>query len=138
MTFMDDLSSKIEIKHLYDKTSSLAILENFEVLSFIPKRVFFIRNSIVNDLRGGHAHKTCVQIFLVLNGEIEIKLDDGKNQNSIVLNSRSDAILIKPMIWAEQRYILTDSILCVIASEEYDEKEYIRNYAEFYNMGVKD
>ena len=135
---MDDLSSKIEIKHLYDKASRLAILENLESSNFIPRRIFFIRNSIANDLRGGHAHQTCVQILLVLNGEIEIKLDNGRNQNSIVLNSHSDAILIKPMIWAEQRYIQTDSILCVIASEGYDEKEYIRNYAEFSNMCAKD
>jgi|688.fasta_scaffold922531_1 hypothetical protein len=131
---MEKLYSIIPVKTIVDKNSTLNVLENWDIYGFAPRRIFFINNLSANSLRGGHAHKSCIQILLVIQGEIELYLDNGFDKINLILKPNTDAIKIMPYIWAEQRYIQPSSILCVIASESFNENEYIRDLAEFKKL----
>jgi|LauGreDrversion4_2_1035121.scaffolds.fasta_scaffold03949_8 dTDP-4-dehydrorhamnose 3,5-epimerase-like enzyme len=128
---MVNLFSHINLKYIFDNESNLTIMNNFDELSFIPKRLFFINNLSPFSVRGAHAHKTCSQLIFVLRGEVKIELDNFYIKSNIVLSPQSGAIQVPPMVWATQTYNEPDSMLCVLASEAFSEEEYIRNYSEF-------
>ena len=116
---------------LVDETSELVVYNNFEELPFLPKRFFYITNFPTNLTRGGHAHKSCEQILFVISGKILVKINDGKNTDEIILENSSEAIHIPKLVWSDQTYLESNSILGVMASEVYNEGEYIRNFDHF-------
>lgn len=98
---------------------------------FIMKRFYYIYDVPTKVKRGGHAHKQLKQLLFCPYGRIRIELDDGNEKKSEILDSPQKALLLQPGIWREMYWIKDNSVLCVAASEEYDEDDYIRNYEEF-------
>jgi dTDP-4-dehydrorhamnose 3,5-epimerase-like enzyme len=87
--------------------------------------------------RGRHAHKKCTQILSCVSGEIDLFVDDGVSQEILRLTTNSDAVLIPPGIWAEQRYLKDCSVLIVHCDQPYDEDDYLRDYEEFIDWRNK-
>ena len=99
---------------------------------FSIHRVYFTKNVPVGEVRGHHAHKTLEQILLCPHGEIQVTLDDGKRKpETVTLKDPEDAIYVGPGIWHTMKWLKPDSILLVLASQPYEESDYIRNYDEF-------
>ena len=110
---------------------SLSFLEAGEDAPFPIKRIYYIYDVPVGTKRGGHAHKQLRQLLFCPNGMIEIILTDGKMRATIMLDCPNKALLIGPGLWRDMVWRTDRAVLCVAASEHYDEADYIRNYEEF-------
>jgi dTDP-4-dehydrorhamnose 3,5-epimerase-like enzyme len=114
-----------------DKRGSLISLEENKNIPFDIKRVYYIFGTKPKVRRGFHAHKKLQQILIVISGSCKILLDNGKSKESILLNSPSKGLLIKEMIWREMYDFSPDCVLLVLASDFYNESDYIRKYEDF-------
>lgn len=102
-----------------------------EDVGFEMKRFYYIHGVPKSIKRGGHAHKNLQQLLFCPYGAVKIVLNDGKEKVVEILDSPTTGLIIQPGIWREMYWLLENSVLCVAASEEYDEQDYIRNYEDF-------
>jgi dTDP-4-dehydrorhamnose 3,5-epimerase-like enzyme len=102
-----------------------------ENLPFEIKRFFLVFDVPSREVRGEHAHRQCHQFLVCAHGECRIIADDGREREEIVLDSPSVGLHLAPMVWATQYRYSPDAVLLVLASEVYQPKDYIRDYAEF-------
>ena len=114
-----------------DERGKLISLEGNRNVPFDIKRVYWIYDTLPNEERGFHAHKNMEQIIIAIDGACEFVLDDGKNRESVLLNRPDVGLYIGKNMWREMRNFSYGCKLIVLASDYYDEKEYIRNYDEF-------
>lgn len=112
---------------------SLSFVEK-EIIPFSIKRVYYLYDVPFNGERGGHAHKDLFQVLIALNGSFELLLDDGSNTKNILLDSPNIGLYIPNGIWREMNNFSKNSVCLVLASEDYDENDYIRNYQDFKEM----
>lgn len=116
------------MKTISDATSGdLGVIE-FQDLPFAPKRVYWIRNFQLGSTRGNHAHRHLSQIAIVLQGRLIIDLFDGNDRTSHELSVTSDYLEITPGKWRVMRDAAPGTVLMVLASLEYDESDYIRDW----------
>ena len=101
------------------------------IIPFSIKRVYYLYDVPLNGERGGHAHKNLFQVLIALNGSFELLLDDGEKSKKIVLDRPDIGLYIPNGIWREMNKFSKNSVCLVLASEDYDENDYIRNYQEF-------
>lgn len=115
-------------------TETLGALSFFEATKDVPfevKRIYYIYNAPEGTQRGGHAHRNLHQILFCPYGKIEIVLDDSNNRESVMLDNPSKGLCIGPGLWREMIWHTDNAVLCVAASEYYDEHDYIRDYQDF-------
>lgn len=109
----------------------LSAIEKNTGLPFDIKRVYTVINTNEGNIRGHHAHKSLYQIFFALKGRIIVRCENPEGQEEIFeLNDPHVGLICGPHIWHTLTYH-DNAILMVLASEGYDEKDYIRNYKEF-------
>ena len=114
-----------------DERGKLVSLEGCKNIPFDIKRVYYIFDTLPNQNRGMHAHKNKEQIIIAMDGACQFILDDGKNKESVWLNRPDVGLYIGKNMWREMRHFSYGCKLMVLASDYYDEKEYIRDYDEF-------
>ena len=114
-----------------DNRGSLIALETFQNIPFDIKRVYYIFDTSSGVSRGFHAHRDLKQILICVKGSCRILLDDGKHKKSIILDNPQTGLLIEDLVWREMHDFSEDCVLLVLASEYYDESDYIRNYDNF-------
>ena len=110
---------------------NLTVVENNSNFPFDVKRVFYLFDIIGGESRGAHAHKDCHQFLIAASGSFEVSLDDGEYKRQVFLNRPSLGLHIPPGVWASEINFSSGSICLVLASHEYDEADYIRDYQEF-------
>lgn len=110
---------------------SLSFFESELDIPFAIKRVYYIHGAPKNTRRGAHAHKTLKQFLFCPYGSIKIILDDGKEKTEVALDDPSKGLVITPCIWRDMIWLIESSVLCVVASDYYNEDDYIRDYNEF-------
>lgn len=110
---------------------SLSFFEGTKDVSFDIKRIYYIYDAPKGTQRGGHAHRNLRQILFCPYGNIEIVLDDASQRQSVMLDDPCKGLLIGPGLWREMIWHSDRAVLCVAASEYYDEGDYIRNYNDF-------
>lgn len=125
------LLKTIDFPLLGDERGSLISLETNKQIPFDIKRVYYIYGTENDVARGFHAHKQLQQVAVCVAGKCRMILDDGKNREEMWLDSPAKGLLIEDMVWREMHDFSDDCVLLVIASEHYDEADYIRNYQEF-------
>jgi dTDP-4-dehydrorhamnose 3,5-epimerase-like enzyme len=109
----------------------LTALEGNKEIPFDIKRIYYIYN-VPNEIeRGCHAHKRLEQVLVCLNMSVKIKLDDGNKKKIIELNSPNKGLYIGPGVWREMYDFSQNSVLLVLASDYYDESDYVRDYITF-------
>ena len=109
----------------------LSFFEGTRDLPFEIKRFYYIHGVPNRTMRGGHAHKQLCQMLFCPYGSIEILLDDGREKESVLLNDPCTGLVIGPGLWRDMVWHQENSVLCVAASEYYDEADYIRSYDDF-------
>ena len=124
----------ITLKDFSDDRGSITFVEYGKEIDFLVKRNYLIFNVPQNSERGFHAHKNLHQIIMCLSGSFQIELFDGANKEIFNLYSPLKALYICPMIWREMREFSQDAVCSVLASDVYDESDYIRNKKEFINI----
>lgn len=103
-------------------------------LPFDIKRIYYISKVPEGVRRGFHAHRELKQLLFCPYGRIQLVLEDKNGREEIELSDPSIGILIEKPIWREMLWLQKDSVLCVAASEFYDENDYVRDYEEFRSM----
>ncbi|MBS9784588.1 MAG: FdtA/QdtA family cupin domain-containing protein [Oceanivirga sp.] len=119
------------LTELGDERGKLVALEGLKNIPFEIKRVYYIYGTKLNVARGFHAHKNLQQVAIAVSGSCKMLLDDGVNKEWVTLDSPNKGILINSMVWHEMHNFSEDCVLLVLASEHYDESDYIRDYDEF-------
>tara|TARA_B110000003_G_C16306508_1_gene401011 strand:- start:5 stop:406 length:402 start_codon:yes stop_codon:yes gene_type:complete len=119
---------------LDDERGSLVVLDKFLGVPFKIKRVYYLFGMKGNVSRGFHAHKKLHQIAFCISGTCRMIIDNGANREDFIMESPNVGIDLPPMLWHEMHDFSANSILLVIASDEYDESDYIRNYDEFMDL----
>lgn len=125
------LVNTIEFKKLGDERGSLVSLEQNKNIPFEVKRIYYIFGTKEGVSRGFHAHKNLEQVAICVKGSCRFLLDDGKNKEEVVLNDPSIGLYISNVTWREMHDFSEDCVLIVLASELYDESDYIRDYNVF-------
>mgnify|MGYP001332068716 CR=1 FL=1 len=131
---MDRLIKWIDFPTLGDDRGGLVAIEGDKAIPFDVKRVYYIFGTQKNVTRGLHAHLALKQLMVCATGSCEILLDDGKNRESVRLDSPTKGLLVEGLVWREMSRFSSDCVLLVIASERYDESDYIRDYEEFQRL----
>lgn len=126
-----NLINLIEFDVIGDERGSLVVLEGNKNIPFDIKRIYYLYG-MKNDLpRGFHAHKNLLQVAVCISGSCKILMDNGVNKEIVELNSPRCGLLIDKMQWHEMFDFTDECVLMVIASDYYDESDYIRDYQEF-------
>lgn len=125
------LIKRIPLHSLGDERGQLISLEGNKNIPFAMKRVYYIFNTQPFVRRGLHAHKKLEQLLICTSGSCSILLDNGQNKQTTRLESPDDALFIGSMIWREMYDFSADCVLMVVASDYYDEADYIRDYDVF-------
>lgn len=101
---------------------------------FNVKRIFYLYGIIKGKSRGGHAHKGCQQILIAIQGSFEVDLDDGLNNRKVLLNRPDIGLHVPAGIWASQTNFSLGAICLVLASDKFNEEDYIRDYISFKEL----
>ena len=120
-----------------DERGKLMVIEAFNHVPFMIKRMFLIFDVPAGETRGGHAHKVTQQYLISITGSCTVTLDDGQNIESFELNSKSNGLLQTSMTWGSMTNFSKDANLLVLASEFYQEEDYIQDYDKFLSMGAR-
>jgi UDP-2-acetamido-3-amino-2,3-dideoxy-glucuronate N-acetyltransferase len=100
-------------------------------LPFTPKRCIVIMDVPRGEVRGEHAHIRLEQFLLCVRGRVRVRTDDGSRRREFVLDDPARGLYLAPMTWAAQYGYSPDAVLVVLASADYDPRDYIRDYAVF-------
>ncbi|WP_338734130.1 sugar 3,4-ketoisomerase [Mangrovimonas cancribranchiae] len=120
----------IDIPKIKDHRGNLAVIEK-TCIPFAIKRVYYLYDVPSDAYRGGHAHKQLKQFLVALSGSFEVVLNDGVDEKRVVLNKPDKGLLIPTGIWRELENFSSGSVCLVLASEEFNESDYIRNFKQF-------
>ena len=124
----------IDFPTLGDERGSLVALESHQSIPFDIKRVYCIFGTQKGVSRGFHAHKKLKQVAVCMVGSCRMVLDDGEQREDVFLDSAVKGLLIEDMVWREMHDFSDDCVLLVLASEHYDEADYIRDYVDFLKV----
>lgn len=120
----------IEIPKIHDVRGNLAVIEK-DCIPYAIKRVYYLFDVPSGAFRGGHSHKEQQEFLVALSGSFDVIIDDGKNKKTVTLNKPNKGLLIVPGIWRELENFSSGAVCLVLASEVFDETDYIREYDEF-------
>ncbi len=119
---------------MMDLRGSLCVAEIGKGLPFVPRRCFTVFDVPSREVRGAHAHRRLIQALICVHGDCALMVDDGQQREEIVLNSPETLVVIEPMVWGVQFRFSPDAVLVVLASDEYDAADYIRDYDEYLTL----
>lgn len=117
-----------------DDRGQLVAIEAMEHIPFQVNRVYYIYDTLPGVRRGFHAHRNLQQILICVNGSCKIHLDNGFESAEVLLDKPNEGLYISNDMWREMYDFSEDAVLLVLASNHYDEADYIRNYEDFIRM----
>jgi dTDP-4-dehydrorhamnose 3,5-epimerase-like enzyme len=129
MTTLTDIKI-IEIPKIEDTRGNLSVIEG-NVIPFVMKRVYYLYDVPSGVERGGHAHKEQLAFLVALSGSFNVVLNDGAAKKTVTLNKPNQGLLIPNGIWRELENFSSGSVCLVVASEVFEEEDYIRDYKDF-------
>jgi dTDP-4-dehydrorhamnose 3,5-epimerase-like enzyme len=120
----------IAIPKIEDRRGNLAVIEK-DCVPFKINRVYYLYDVPSGAYRGGHSHKNQLEFLIALSGSFEVVLTDGKNDQRVMLNKPDQGLLIPTGIWRELENFSSGAVCLVIASDVFDEDDYVRNFKDF-------
>ena len=120
----------IDIPKIEDYRGNIAVIEK-EAVPFEIKRVYYLFDVPSSAQRGGHAHKVLWELLIPLSGSFDVVLKDGTSAKTITLNKPDKGLLIKSNIWRELENFSSGAVCLVVASDVFDEEDYIRDFGQF-------
>ena len=133
-------SGYVELKKIDDgHDGNLIVLEELKDVPFDVKRLYYI-NNLENcvSVRGHHAHRTLQQVIFCVSGGFTLGLDDGETKQALRLYRDNVGVILGPGLWHTMHSFSTGCVLLVVASDYFDEADYIRDYDEFQNWVRED
>ena len=120
----------IDIRKYTDNRGYLSVIEGGEDIPFEIKRIYYLY-MVPEAARGAHAHKELQQMLVATSGSVDITLDDGHEKKTFHLDRPWKGLLVVPGLWRDLDNFSGGTVLMCLASEKYDERDYIRDYDEF-------
>lgn len=124
----------LELGKVHNRAGNITIVESDQNIPFQVKRIYYLYDIPGGESRGGHAHKELYQLIVAASGSFEVLLDDGQNKKIVRLNQPNYGLLVVPGIWRELFEFSSGAICMVLASQKYNESDYIREYTTFHNF----
>ena len=112
----------------------MSFIESLKHIPFEIKRVYYLYDVPGGETRAGHAHKRLQQFVIAANGSFDVLVDDGYRKEKFHLNRSYYGLYIPPMFWRELNDFSSGSVCLVLASDFFDEADYIRSYETFRAM----
>lgn len=126
-----ELVKLLEFPIFEEDNGELAVFEeSFSAIPFSIKRIFNVRSE-KGSVRGKHAHRLCSQLLVCSNGSIEVTCDDSIDKEIFILDKPNYGLLVSPGIWAEQKYLESNTSMTVICDRSYEIEDYISDYVDF-------
>lgn len=124
----------INLPKILDDRGNLSVIEEETHIPFKIKRVYWIYDVPGGEFRGSHAFKNTHEFIVCLSGSFDVILSDGNEEQKISLNRSYYGVYIPRLIWRTLNNFSTNSLALVLASEEYDENDYLRDFNEFVSL----
>lgn len=121
----------IDLPKISDPRGNLTFVEGGVHIPFDVKRVYYLYDVPGGSERGSHAHRGLHQFIVAMSGSFDVVLNDGKETKRFHLNRSYHGLYVCPMMWRDLENFSSGSVCMVLASERYDEHDYIRDYQEF-------
>jgi dTDP-4-dehydrorhamnose 3,5-epimerase-like enzyme len=137
-TPLDDCSI-VKLPQIDSDLGNLIFIETARHVHFDIQRAYIITDVPNGAIRGGHAHKSLWQLLICAHGSCKVLLSDGENTVEYSLSNPNYGLLIGPAVWRDMAFSSEHkAIMMVLASEHYDENDYIRSYEEFITWRALD
>jgi dTDP-4-dehydrorhamnose 3,5-epimerase-like enzyme len=124
----------ITLKKISDPKGNLTPIEGSIDVPFDIRRVYYTYDIPGGETRGGHAHREIQEFVVAASGSFSVTLFDGKDRETYFLNRSYYGLLIPEMVWRELTDFSSGSVCLVLASDRYDEAEYVRDFDEFTSL----
>ena len=121
----------IQLPKIHDPRGNLTVAEGESSVPFDIKRAYWVYDVPGGESRGGHAHKSLKQFVVAMGGSFHVTLDNGSQRETFLLNHPWEALVIEPGTWRTLDDFSSGAVCMVLASEHYEEEDYIRDYEEF-------
>jgi hypothetical protein len=122
----------IDLPKIPDPRGNLSFIEGDNHIPFAVRRTYWIYDVPGGERRGGHAYRTLHEFFVALSGSFDVVLDNGRGARQTVVLTRSYVGLhVPPMTWRHLENFSTNAVCLILASEHYDEADYLRDRDEF-------
>lgn len=130
----------IQLPKIIDERGNLTFVEEKNHIPFKIKRTYMIYDVPGGEVRGSHAYKELDEVIIALSGSFDLVVDDGSQVKSFTLNRSYNAIFVPHGLWRTLQNFSTNSLCLVLASTDYNEEDYIRNYDDFiaFNQNGKE
>lgn len=128
----------VDVPKILDERGNLSFIEELNHIPFQIKRIYWIYDVPGGEVRGGHAYKTLHEFIVALSGSFDVVLDDGKTKKIYSLNRSYYGLYVPNMVWRSIENFSTNSLCMILASEKYDENDYVRNYEEFIKSNTSE
>ena len=120
-----------------DERGQLVAIESNIDVPFEIKRVFYIYGTSVGVPRGNHAHYKTKQYLISISGSCKVTLDNGHEKHTYELNCQNKGLIQNEYVWGVMHDFTDDCVLLVLASEHYEDSDYIRDYNQFIKQVVR-
>ena len=127
----------INLPKFLDLRGNLSFLEEDSQIPFKIRRVYWIYDVPGGEHRGGHAFRETEELIVALSGSFDVLLHDGEKEHRFSLNRSYFGVLVPKMIWRTLENFSTNSLALIVASTDYNEKDYIRDFNDFKQLRAK-
>jgi len=127
----------INLPKISDPRGNLSFIEGGQHIPFDIQRVYYLYDVPGGSDRGSHAHKNLHQFVVAMSGSFDVVLDDGHNKKHFHMNRSYYGLYVCPMMWRDLDNFSSGAVCMVLASEHYDENDYIRDYSQFLSLADK-
>ena len=127
----DKLGRIIDLPKIFDPRGNLTVAESRKNVPFDVSRVYWVYDVPAGESRGGHAHKQCLEFIIAVSGSFHVTLDNGRERKTFLLNHPYQGLLVDTGVWRPLDDFSSGAVCLVLASDLFDETDYIRDYDEF-------
>ena len=121
----------VDLPQVHNEAGNITAIENNKNIPFEIKRIYYLYDIPGGEDRGAHGHKELQQFIIAASGSFDVTIDDGINKRTFSLNHPNRALHLVSGLWRELSNFSSGAICLVLASEKYNEKDYIRDYSGF-------
>ena len=121
----------IDLVRITDPRGNLTVAEGMKDVPFDIARVYWVYDVPGGESRGGHAHKHCRSFIIAVSGSFTVTLDDGREKQTFLLNHPYQGLLVETGVWRTLDDFSSGAVCLVMASEPFEEEDYIRDYGDY-------